>query len=130
MIQKFNDLLNVSNDHVQPQRLIFLFANAEAKNNNKSKQHQQGTINPVMCVDKLPEELSDFSALMKEADAIDTQWNFIFIASVSGDNDQAPTTDLAEPYLNKMAHDIETSNNVGRYIIFDRNENLIELASH
>ncbi|MCL1127076.1 ribonucleotide reductase subunit alpha [Shewanella surugensis] len=130
MIKKFNDLLKMTNEHTQPQRLIFLFAHAEAKNSKKSKQHQQGTISPIMCVDKLPEELNDFAALMKEADAIDTHWNFIFIASVSGENGETPTTEHAGPYLNKMAHDIETGNDVGRYIIFDRDENLIELASH
>jgi len=125
----FNDLLSKTAEQAEPQRLMFLFANAEAKNAKKSKKHQQGTIAPVMCVDKLAEELSTFANLVKEADSIEKQWNFVFIASLSGENGQPPTTDQAEPYLNKMANDVESGNNVSRYIILDRNEQPIELAA-
>jgi len=130
MIKLFKDLLKLTSEQEQPQRLMLLFANAEAKNAKKSKKHQRGTITPVMCVDKLPEELTSFDALVKEADSIEKGWNFIFIASLSGENGKAPTTDEAEPFLNKMANDIETGNNVGRYVIFDREENPIELEAN
>ena len=129
MIKLFKDLLTMTNEQEQPQRLMFLFANAEAKNAKKSKKHQQGTITPVMCVDKLPEELTTYDALIKEADSIAKDWNFVFIASLSGDNGKAPSTEDAEPFLNKMTNDIETGNGVNRYVIFDREENPIELES-
>ncbi len=127
MIKLFKDLLKITRDQDQPQRLMFLFANAEAKNAKKSKKHQQGTITPVMCVDKLPADLSTFTDLIKEADAIEKNWNFVFIASLSGQGGVAPTEGEAEPFLNKMANDVETGNNVSRYVIFDRDENPIEL---
>jgi len=130
MIKIFKDLLTMTSEQEQPQRLMFLFANAEATNTKKSKKHQRGTISPVMCVDKLPSELTNFSSLVKEADAIEKNWNFVFISSLSGENNLAPTTDEAEPFLNKMANDIETGNNIGRYVIFDRDENPIELESN
>ncbi|WP_246028450.1 ribonucleotide reductase subunit alpha [Shewanella atlantica] len=120
----------MTNEQSAPQRLMFLFANAESTNPKKSKKHQRGTISPVMCVDKLPSELSTFDALVKEADSIAKQWNFVFIASLSGENGVAPTTDEAEPFLNKMANDIETGNGIGRYVIFDREENPIELEAN
>jgi hypothetical protein len=125
----FKDLLSKTAEQTEPQRLMFLFANAEAKNAKKSKKHQQGTITPVMCVDKLAEELSTFADLVNEADSIEKQWNFVFIASLSGENGQPPTTEQAEPYLNQMANDVESGNNVSRYIILDRNEQPIELAA-
>lgn len=130
MIKMFKELLKMTSEQSAPQRLLFLFADAEATNPKKSKKHQRGTISPVMCVDKLPSELSSFDALVKEADSIAKQWNFIFVASLSGDNGVAPTTEEAEPFLNKMANDIETGNGVGRYVIFDRDENPIQLESH
>jgi len=130
MIKMFKELLQMTNEQSAPQRLMFLFANAESTNPKKSKKHQRGTISPVMCVDKLPSELSTFNALVKEADSIAKQWNFVFIASLSGENGVAPTTDEAEPFLNKMANDIETGNGIGRYVIFDREENPIELEAN
>lgn len=130
MIKLFKELMAMTQEQPAPQRLLFLFANAEATNPKKSKKHQRGTISPVMCVDKLPEELSTFEALVKEADSIEKNWNFVFIASLSGDNGVAPTTDEAEPYLNKMANDVETGNGISRYVVFDREENPIELESN
>ncbi len=130
MIKLFKDLLTMTEAQEQPQRLMFLFANAESTNAKKSKKHQRGTITPVMCVDKKPEDLSNFSTLVKEADDIEKNWNFVFIASLSGENGIAPTEDQAEPFLNKMANDIETGNGIGRYVIFDREENPIELESN
>ncbi len=130
MIKLFKDLLKITSEQDQPQRLMFLFANAESKNPKKSKKHQQGTISPVMCVDKLPQDLSTFANLVKEADSIEKNWNFVFIASLSGQGGVAPTEDETEPFLNKMANDVETGNNVGRYVIFDRDENPIELEAN
>jgi len=129
MIKLFKDLLKMTAEQEQPQRLLFLFANADAQNPKKSKKHQRGTITPVMCVDKLPEELSNFATLVKEADSIEKSWNFVFIASLNGEHGKAPTTDDAEPYLNKMTHDIESGHEINRYVIFDREENAIEIEA-
>ncbi len=130
MIKLFKDLLKMSLEQEQPQRLLFLFAKADAQNPKKSKKHQRGTITPVMCVDKLPEELTSFADLVKEADSIEKNWNFVFIASLSGEQGMTPTSDDAEPFLNKMTHDVESGNGVGRYVVFDRDENPIELESN
>ncbi len=124
----FSELLQMTGAQDEPQRLLLLFANAEAKNPKKSKKHQQGTITPVMCVDKAPEEVSDFASLVKEADGINKAWNFLFIASLSGENGKAPTTEDADPYLNKMTNDVEMGN-ISQYLVIDRDENRIELQS-
>lgn len=129
MIERFNDLLKMAGEQDQPQRFILLFANAEASNPKKSKKHQRGTITPVMCVDKLPAEIPDFPTLVKEADNVNKEWNFVFIASLSGSNGKAPNPDDAEPFLNSMTNDIETGN-VARYLVFDRDGNPIELQSN
>lgn len=129
-MKTFKELLDLTNEQEQPQRLMFLFANAESKNPKKSKKHQQGTIEPVMCVDKLPEQLTTFAALKSEADSIEKNWNFVFIASLSGENGMTPSEDDAEPFLNKMVNDVKSGNNVGRYVIYDRDENPIELESN
>ena len=129
-MKTFKELLELTHQQDQPQRLMFLFAKAESKNPKKSKKHQQGFIEPVMCVDKLPEQLTTFAALKSEADSIEKNWTFVFIASLSGEDGMTPSEDDAEPFLNKMVNDVKTGNNVSRYVIYDRDENPIELESN
>jgi len=83
-----------------------------------------------MCVDKLPNEIVDYSALVKEADSISKDWDFVFISSLSGVKGLPPTTEDADPYLNKMTNDITSGQNTSRYVVFDRQDNPIELLSN
>ena len=127
MISKFKDLLSYAKEQPDPQRLLFLFAKTELNNPKKSKKNAKGTITPTMCVDKLPEELTDYASLIKEADGISSDWDFVFISSLSGGKKQPPTTEDADPYLNKMTNDITSGQNIARYVVFDRQDNPIEL---
>lgn len=123
----FSDLLSKTAEQSEPQRLLFLFADTEEKNPKKSKHHKKGTITPTMCVDRLPDELTDFDSLVKEADGVSKNWDFIFIAGLSGQNGKAPSEDDAEPYLNKMTNDISSGADLSRYVILDRQQQAIEL---
>ena len=127
MISMFSDLLSMANEQPDPQRLLFLFASVKATNKSRKQDDKKGTIEPTMVVDKLPEEIDTFSDLVKEADGINKNWDFMFIASLNGDMQKAPTSEDAEPYLNKMTNDIMTGKNVMRYVVFDRQETPIEL---
>ena len=77
MISMFSDLLEMANEQPDPQRLLFLFASAKATNKSKKRDDKRGEISPVMVVDKLPEDLSNFDALVKEADSINKDWDFV-----------------------------------------------------
>ena len=123
----FKELLDMTNEQEQPQRLLFLFAKTDA--GKKKKNYMSGHVEPVMCVDKLPAELSSFDALVKEADGISKEWDFMFIAGLSGSEGKAPSEDDAEPYLNKMSNDIADGQDLGRYVVLDRKEQPIEIAA-
>ncbi len=125
----FKELLEMTSQQEQPQRLMFLFAQPEGHNPKKSKKHLKGQVQPVMCVDKLPAELTTFDALIKEADSITKDWEFVLIAGLSGHDGVAPSADDAEPYLNKMSNDLADGQDLGRYVILDRNEKPIEMAA-
>lgn len=127
MITNFQELLNEANKLEQPQRLLFLFAKADAK--KKKTKHKTGTITPIMCVDKLPGELSDFASFAKEADNISNEWDMMMIAGLNGQNGTAPTTDEAEPYLNQMANNVSDGQDLSNYVIFDREENPIVMQT-
>lgn len=130
MPSMFNELLTMANQQEQPQRLLFLFAQVEVKNPKKSKHHTQGTITPLMCVDKLPEELGSFDELTNEADGINKDWDFVLISGLSGQDGKAPSQDDADPYLNKMTNDVASGADLSRYMILDRQEQPISMQAH
>jgi len=126
MISSFTELRAAALEQDQPQRLLLLFAKVgESDENNK----QQGTLEALMCVDKLPEEIESFESLSKEADSISNEWDFMFVVGLSGQNGVAPTADEAEPFLNKMTNDLASGQNIAQYAIFDRDENPVSLQA-
>ncbi len=130
MISNFSDLIKTASDQEQPQRMLFLFAKTESrKSKKKSKQHINGTISPVMCVDKLPSDLSSFKNFVAEADEISKDWDFMIAAGLNGQNGRAPTAEEAEPHLNQMANNLMSGQDMSRYVIFDREENPIIVQS-
>ncbi len=124
MISTLADLIQAAQEQKEKQRLLFLFAKTESKK-KKKKKHQTGTITPVMCVDKLPEDIASFKALVAEADEISKEWDIMLIAGLCGSLDTPPSTDDAEPHLNKMANDLMSGQELSSYVIFDRKENPI-----
>lgn len=92
MISTFSELLTAAQEQDQPQRLLFLFAKAEGEA-GKKKGEQEGSLSPVMCVDKLPEEIESFAALSEEADSISDEWDFMFVAGLAGQDGEAPSPD-------------------------------------
>jgi hypothetical protein len=123
MISNFKQLLQIAREQDQPQRLLFLFAKAESsapKKKQKKSKDQHGTITPVMCVDKLPDDLDTYQALIAEADQINKEWDFVLIAGLSGKNGIAPTTEEADPYLNQMTNHLASGQDLSQYVIFDR----------
>ncbi|MFQ3250280.1 MAG: hypothetical protein ACI9O6_002118 [Glaciecola sp.] len=129
MISMFSDLLEMSGEQPDPQRLLFLFAAADPTNKSAKREDKKGTIEPTMVVDKLPSEVPSFESLIKEADSINKKWDFVFIASLSGQNKQPPSSEDAEPFLDQMTDDVMTGKNIRRYVVFDRKENPIELLA-
>jgi hypothetical protein len=121
-IANFKDFLDQTYVQVQPQRLMFLFAKATEMDQSVKVDHQSGTITPVMCVDKLPEELESFEMLVKEADTMSKEWDFIFISTLSGKDGNPPTSQDADPFLEKMSNQLLDGGDFSGYIILDRME--------
>lgn len=126
MSQLFEQLLASAHTQSQPQRLLFLFAKVDEVEEQSGQA--RGTISPVMCVDKLPSELSDFTSLVSEADSIAKAWDFVLISGLNGQNNTAPSSEDAEPYLNKMTNDVASGQDLNRYMIMDRQQNQIQMA--
>ena len=127
-ITSFDDLLQAARAQAVPQRLLFVFANVALPDDATPAQRarfaagQGGTLTPLMCVDKLPDELVSFEALVQEAAQFvlpDQDWGLVFAAALSGTLDRVPTSSDADAPLQRMVEAIKGGAH-GAYIPFDR----------
>jgi hypothetical protein len=124
-ISSFEDLLRAAQQQPEPQRLLFVFAGVELPDDCTPEQRARfeagegGTFVPLMSVDKKPEELDTFGALVEEARQFGRDWAVVFVAGLSGRNGCAPTSNEADQSLQRMIEAIK-SGSFGSFIPFDR----------
>jgi len=124
-ISSFDDLLRAAREQSEPQRLLFVFANAVLPDDSTPEQRarfeagQGGALTPLMSVDKTPEELSTFTALVEESRPFGHDWAIVFVASLPGHEGQSPTSEEADRSLQRMIESIKTGV-FGSFIPFDR----------
>jgi hypothetical protein len=132
-ISSFADLLAAAAEQPQPQRLLFMFAKAELPQGHVVSQGQQfenqqgGELRAVMCVDKLPEELSDFEHLVAESKHTGKTWDVVFVTSMSGQGGLAPTSDAASRPLDMMVESLRNGN-IGNYLAFNQAGELLQFS--
>ena len=89
-ISSFDDLLRSAREQDAPQRLLFVFTAAGVPDDATQDQHARfkagegGTLTPLMCVDKTPDELVSFDALRDESRLLGTAWDIVFVAAMAG----------------------------------------------
>ena len=124
-ISNFDDVLRLAREQSQPQRLLFVFAGAVLPDDSTPEQRarfeagQGGALTPLMSVDKAPEELGTFAALVEESRQFESDWAIVFVASLSGRDGRAPTSKEANQSLQRMIESIKTGM-FGSFIPFDR----------
>ena len=115
-ISSFDDLLQAARSQPEPQRLLFVFAAVELPDDATAEQRarfeagQGGALVPLMCVDKTPQELPSFEALVQDAHQFTApghDWAMVFAAGMSGTLNKAPTSADAEAPLQRMVDAIK-----------------------
>lgn len=126
LISNFNDLLQTARYEPLPQRLLFVFVAVELPQDSTEQQRQDfaaghgGTLTPLMCVDKSPQELDSFAALSQEAAQFDQPWGLVFAAAISGAAPGEPPLDAAiDKAFQAMVEDLKQGR-LSHYIPFDR----------
>jgi len=123
-ISSFDDLLRSAREQALAQRLLFVFATAGVPDDATPEQQarfqagQGGTLTPLMCVDKTPDELASFDTLLDESRQFGQAWDIVFVAALSGSDQAAPTPADAEAPLQRMVESIKAGR-IGSYIPFD-----------
>jgi hypothetical protein len=114
LMETFDDLLAASKQQDQPQRLLLVFAVAELPDNASAAQRaafergEGGHLNPTVCVDRLPAEISSFATLRAEAAGIAGHWDMLFVTAMAGRGGHAPNADEAVQPLRMMVEQVRT----------------------
>ncbi len=131
-IESYQDLISAATAQAEPQRLLWVFAKAELPNGYTQSQHdsfqsgQGGTLSPVLCVDKLPEEIPQFAVLADESAQTGIDWDIAFVSALAGRAGYAPNSDEAEQPLKMMLAKIQ-SGMIADFLTFDRQGELVAL---
>jgi len=124
IISTFDDLLRAAREQADPQRLLFVFAKAGVPDDATREQREHfevglgGTLTPLMCVDKAPEELDSFNVLLEESRQFGQPWDIGFVAALSGIGTSSPSSAQAQEPLQRMVESIKAGA-VGGFVPFD-----------
>ena len=124
-LSSFDGLLRAAREQPEPQRLLFVFAGAELPGDSTPEQRaryqagQGGALVPRMSVDRMPEELGTFAALVEESRQFGHDWAVVFVASLPGRAGRAPTSQEAGQPLQRMIESIKAGS-IGTFLPFNR----------
>ncbi len=131
-IESYSDLIKAAAMQDEPQRLLFVFAKAELPNGytdtqkHNFEQGQGGALAPVLCVDKLPDEVSDFSSLVNESKSTGVDWDIAFVSALGGRGGFPPNSDEATQPLKMMMEKIQ-GGMIADFLTFDKTGDLVAL---
>lgn len=132
-IQHFDDLLAAARQQPVPQRLLLVFAGASLPADATPAQRaafeagESGELAPLMCVDKDPLDLANFSALVQEAAAMGPAWALVFAGALGGRTGRPPDAAAVDAALQRMVESVKTGQLAG-LIPFDRQGNAVQLG--
>jgi hypothetical protein len=132
-ISSFDDLLRQSRQQTEPQRLLFVFSGAELPDDASPLQREHfeagigGALKPLMYVDRAPQDIGTFSALVEEAHQFGHEWAVVFVAALAGRGGLAPTSEETEASLLRMVDSIKAGR-VSSFIPFDRHGKPVMLS--
>lgn len=129
----FQQLLRAARGMAQPQRLLFVFTTAGLPDDANAEQRARhiagagGTLTPLMCVDKAPEDLTDFAALLAESRRAGPPWDVVFVAALDGAGGRPASDAAVDTALESMVASVRNGSlghlaaydNQGRTLAFE-----------
>lgn len=133
MISSYSDLIKATESEQEPQRLLFVFCRAELPDDASAEEKaafergEGGALTPVICVDKAPQEASEFSALVEESRTTGQSWDVVFVAAMSGRGGTPPSSDEAQQPMTMMVESIRMGH-ISNYLPLDTDGNAVNLG--
>jgi hypothetical protein len=122
----FELLLQSASSQPEPQRLLFVFAEAQLPVDATPAQKERfaagqgGTLTPLACVDKAAGDLTSFHALVAESRRASPPWQVVFIAALPGQGGHRPSSALVDSVLHAMVENVRAGRFSG-YLALDPN---------
>ena len=129
-ITSYDDFLRAASSQPEPQRLLLIFTESDSPADSiepGAGASQSGTLTPVMCVDKQPNELGDFASLVEESCRTGQHWDIVFAAALAGSAGNLPTSEAAESAMKKMIDAIQRGA-IGNFLAFNRAGELVHFS--
>ena len=110
----FELLLQAAASQPEPQRLLFVFAGAELPPDASPAERARfesgrgGALVPLACVDKAPDELGSFEALVAESRHASPPWRIVFIAGLPAQGGRPPSPALVDSALQAMVEKVRS----------------------
>lgn len=133
-MEHFSDLLAAATRQDEPQRLLLVFATAElprdatAQDKAAFERGEGGTLAPKVCVDKRPEEIGSFEALVAESRETGVEWDILFVAALGGRGGVTPNPDEAVQPLRMMVEAIK-GGRIADFLAVNRDGALVQLMA-
>ncbi|WP_151702411.1 ribonucleotide reductase subunit alpha [Nitrincola alkalilacustris] len=132
-IETYSDLINAAKSQPDPQRLLFVLTKAELPEGYSAEQKAQfeqgegGVLVPVLCVDKVPEDVADFAQLVEESEHTGMDWDIAFVSAMSGRGGIALNSDEVIQPLKMMTEQIQAGM-ISQFLAINRQGEIIQLS--
>jgi hypothetical protein len=133
-IKDFESLLEATLQQPESFQLLFVFAKSALPPEHSEEESERfksglgGELTPMMCVDKSPDELSNFKALALEAEKLFLDWQMVFIGALPGAIGAPPGKEAIDEALKNMVQAIQFGGDMSGYLIFDKNGDPIRIV--
>lgn len=125
-ISDFDSYLDTARRQPEPQRLLFVFAKAVLPEDHDEAEAARfqagegGALLPVMYVDKRPDEVTGFDALVQESRQMGEDWHIVLTAALGGRGGEPPSDQRVEDAFNSIIGTIHAGGDLSNLLAFDR----------
>ncbi len=125
-ITDFASLLDAARGELEPQRLLFVFLQPVLPKDHTPEEARRfergegGALEPVVCVDKGPDELTTFADLVTESEQTNADWKIVLVGALAGRGGVAPSEEEVEDALQMILKTVSAGAPLSRYIAFQR----------
>jgi len=133
-IINYETLLVVGREQKEPQRFLFTFLKSALPKDIEGDEAERfhagkgGVLQPIMCVDKALDDLTNFADLVKESENMGQEWQIVLVACLSGVGGSMPAATEIDLQLKMMVQMVENGGDLSRYLAFDREGSLIQFS--
>ncbi|MCS4505483.1 hypothetical protein KBTX_02063 [wastewater metagenome] len=126
-ITDFASFLQAARAQPEPQRLLFVCLRVELPEDHDEGQAARyragrgGALLPVMYVDRRPEEVESFEALVEESRAQGERWQILLAAALAGRDGRPPSDAETDEQLKAMVRTVHAGGDLTPYLAFDSN---------